>query len=140
MVYIDETVLYQIVQFLIIFFIGKKLIIDPVLKTVESRDSKIGGMKEEAEKLKQKVEDYRNSYEQKMADIKVELAEYHRKMKEEAVAEATNMVATAKEQIDAKIADARGQIAGDAKVAREGMDKTVAELSDLIINKIMLSS
>lgn len=84
MLYVDYTVLIQIVQFLVIIFIGKKMILDPVLKTVEGRDSKIDGMKEEAENLKAKVEQYKADYTEKMAEMRLELAEYHRTIKEEA--------------------------------------------------------
>lgn len=141
MLYIDYTLLIQIVQFLVIIYIGKKMIMDPVLKTVEGRDSKIDGMKEEAENLKAQVEQYKADYAEKMSEMRVELAEYHRKIKDEATKEAAEMVQGVKADIDEKIAGARAEIAAQSeKKAKEEMNTMVTEISDMIVDRIMLSA
>ena len=140
MVYVDFTVLIQVVQFLVLLFIAKKFILDPVLGTVESRNSKIDSMQEEAAALKQKVEDQKEEYTKKMADMRAELAEHHRKMKEQAQKEASAKVSEVKEQIDAKISEARAEIEAEAEKARKDMDTMVNELSGMIVDKIVLSA
>jgi len=140
MLYIDYTLLIQIVQFLVIIFVGKKLILDPVLATVESRDSKIDGMKEDAENLKAKVEQYKAEYAEKMSEMRVELADYHKKIKEEAAKGANEKVSAVKAELDGKIAAARAEIVSQSEKAKGEMDAMVAEISDMIVDRIMLSA
>jgi len=140
MLYIDYTLLIQIVQFLVIIFIGKKMILDPVLKTVEGRDSKIDGMKEEAEALKAKVEQYKVDYAEKMAEMRLELAEYHKNIKDTATKEATEKVQAVKAELDGKIAEARSEIQAQSEKAKGEMDAMVADISEMIVDRIMLSA
>jgi len=138
--YIDYTLLIQIVQFLVIIFIGKKMILDPVLKTIDGRDSKIDGMKGEAEDLKAKVEQYKAEYAVKMTEMRVELAEYHKKIKEEAAAESNSKVQAVKADIDEKIAGARAVIMAETEKTKNEMNTMVAEIADMIVDRIMLSA
>lgn len=140
MLYIDYTLAIQIVQFLIIIFLGKKMIMDPVMGTINARDSKIDGMKQDAESLKAKVEQYKADYTAKMAGMRTELAEHHRKLKEEASKEASAMVAAAKNELDAKIASAKAEIQTESEKAKKEMDSMVREISDIIVDRIMLSA
>lgn len=140
MLYLDYTVFIQMLQFFVIIFIGKKMILDPVLKTIESRDSKIDGMKEEAEDLKAKVEQYKTDYAGKMNEMRLELAEYHRKIKDEASQDAAAKVNAVKSELDAKIAEAKAEIAAQSEKAQKEMSAMVADISDMIVDRIMLSA
>lgn len=140
MLYVDYTLLIQIVQFLVIIYIGKKMILDPVMKTVDGRDSRIDGMKQGAEDLKAQVEQYKQDYTEKMNEMRVELAEYHRKIKEEASKEANAKVQAVKAELDGKVAEARAEIEAGSKKAKEEMNAMVAEISDMIVDRIMLSA
>lgn len=140
MLYIDYTLAIQIVQFLVIIFIGKKMILDPVMGTVNTRDSKIEGMKQEAEGLKAKVEQYKADYSEKMAQMRSELADYHKTIKDDASKEAAAKVAAVKADVDAKILAARTEIQAEAAKAKTEMDAIVKEISDLIADRIMLSA
>lgn len=140
MLYVDYTLAIQIVQFLLIIFIGKKMIMDPVMGTINTRDSKIDGMKKEAESLKAKVEQYKTDYAAKMTEMRAELADYHKKIKDEASQNATDMVAGVKSEIDAKVKAAKAEIAEESAKAKGQMDSMVAEITDIIVNKIMLSA
>lgn len=140
MLSIDYTLAAQLVQFLIIVFLGKKMIMDPIMGTINSRDSKIDGMKKEAESLKAKVEQYKTDYAAKMAEMKAELADYHKKIKDEAAKDASDKVAAVKTEIDAKVKAAKAEIAAESQKAKADMDAMVSEISEVIVSKIMLSA
>ncbi len=140
MLYIDYTLVIQIVQFLIIIYLGKKMIMDPVMGTINTRDSKIDGMKQEAEGLKAKVEQYKTDYTAKMAEMRTELADYHKKIKDEATKDANLMVSTVKSELDAKIQSAKSEIQAESEKAKAQMDSMVKEISDIIVDRIMLSA
>ena len=140
MLNIDYTLAIQIVQFIIIIFVGKKMIMDPVLGTINTRDSKINGMKEEAESLKAKVEQYKADYAAKMAEMRTELADYHKKIKDAASKEASDMVSAVKADLDEKVKSAKAEIRAESEKAKGEMDSMVKEISDMIVDRIMLSA
>ncbi|GAB1537008.1 hypothetical protein ADMFC3_26390 [Geovibrio sp. ADMFC3] len=140
MVYVDFTIAIQIIQFLLIIFISKKLILDPTLKTMQARDSRIKSLTDEAEGLRAEVEAGRKSYEEKMNAMRAEMAEYQRKIREEASKEAAVKVAQSKAEVDAKVEAALLKLENEKEVAAKNMDAMVGELSDLIVQKILKSA
>lgn len=137
MISIDFTLLLQILQFLVILFLGKKLIYDPVSATVHSRNGKIQSLLKDAESMRNEVASLKKEYEEKLAAVKSEVAEYQRKIRNEAVASANEMIGKAKADIDAKIANARKDIEiqlEKSKVLLEGESKNIA---DMIVEKIL---
>ncbi|QAR33724.1 hypothetical protein EP073_10010 [Geovibrio thiophilus] len=140
MVYVDFTIVIQIIQFLLIIFISKKLILDPTLKTIQSRDSRIQSLTDEAEGLRAEVEAGRKSYAEKMDAMRAEMAEYQRKIREEASKEAAAKVAQSKAEVDAKVEAALLKLESEKEAAAKNMDAMVGELSDLIVQKILKSA
>ncbi|WP_022850504.1 ATP synthase F0 subunit B [Limisalsivibrio acetivorans] len=140
MVYVDFTVVIQIVQFLLIVFLAKKMIIDPTIATVEKRDSKVSSLVGEAESLRAKVEKSKAEYTEKMNEMRAELAEHHRKIREEASKEAAERIEQAKKEVDAKIASAAEELEAEKSKAKEQVDGMVAELSELIVDKVLKSA
>jgi F-type H+-transporting ATPase subunit b len=140
MVYVDFTVFIQLIQFLLIFYISKKLILDPTMKNIQTRDSKVNSLLEEAESLKAEVEAGRVGYAQKMDAMRAEMAEYQRKIREEATKSATAKVEQAKADVDAKVEKALAELNKERETAAKNMDALVGELSDLIVQKILKSA
>lgn len=140
MVYVDFTIVIQIIQFILIVYISKKLILDPTLKTIQSRDSKIKSLTDEAEGLRAEVEVGRKKYAEKMDVMRVEMAEYQRKIREETSIEANAMIAKAKTEVDAKIEAALLKLESEKEAAAKNMDSMVGELSELIVQKILKSA
>jgi F-type H+-transporting ATPase subunit b len=140
MVYVDFTLVIQIVQFLIILFVSKKMILDPIMKTMETRNAKIEGLTGEAERLKKEVEDSKVAYNEKMNDMRLELAEYHRKIREEASRAANTKIEAAKAEVDARVKVALDKLEQEKQEADKQLDAIVGELSDLIVQKILKSA
>ncbi|MGB9731679.1 MULTISPECIES: ATP synthase F0 subunit B [Calditerrivibrio] len=137
MISIDFTLLLQMIQFLIILFIGKKLIYEPVSATIHSRNGKIQGLLKEAQGLRNEVATLKKEYEEKLADVKAEVADYQKKMRDEAVAVANEMVGKAKAEIDAKIANARKEIEIQVEKSKVVLSEESKALADLIVDKII---
>ena len=140
MVYIDFTFVIQIIQFLLIIFIGKKLILDPTLKTIQSRDSRIKSLVNEAESLKAEVEAGRVTYAEKTQAMRNDMAEYQRKIREEASKAAAAKIAQAKKEVDAKVEAALTKLEEEKSAASKNMDSLVGELAELIVHKILKSA
>lgn len=137
MISIDFTLLLQMVQFLIILFIGKKLIYDPVSATVHSRNSKIQSLLKDAESMRNEVAALKKEYEEKLAAVKAEVAEYQRKIRNEAIAAANDMVGKAKADIDNKIANARKEIEIQLEKSKLILSEESKSIADMIVEKIL---
>jgi len=137
MINIDSTLLIQMLNFLIIFFIGKKMIIDPVLSTVKKRDEKIESLNKQAAKLRSEVEKYKNEYEEKFEQVRLEAANYHKQAKDEAIQEAEKMYARVKAEMDDKLENAKKEIEQQKEKAKVALKSDAEDMADEIVNKII---
>ncbi|MCX8083426.1 MAG: ATP synthase F0 subunit B [Calditerrivibrio sp.] len=137
MISIDHTLLLQMFQFLVILFLGKKLIFDPVSSNVHSRNSKIQSLLKDAEALRNEVASLKKEYEEKLNAVKAEVADYQKKIREEAIAIASEKVNKAKAEIDKRISDARVEIGLQLERSKATLASESNEIADLIINKIL---
>jgi F-type H+-transporting ATPase subunit b len=137
MINIDFTLFLQMIQFLIILVIGKKLIYDPVSATINSRNSKIQSLLKESENLKKEVAAYKKDYEEKLAAIKLEVAEYQKKMRDEAMSLANEMISKVKDEVDKKIAKARKDMEIQFETSKVALEAEAGALADLIVEKMI---
>ncbi|MBC7195643.1 MAG: ATP synthase F0 subunit B [Deferribacterales bacterium] len=137
MISIDYTLLIQMINFLIIFFIGKKLIYDPMLSNIDSRDSKIKSLLESAGNLRAEVEKNKKEYEEKLQQVRAEVAEYQGKIRQQAVTEAYEKVSKVKEEIDKKIETARKELEIQVEKAKVSLETEANGLADEIVAKIL---
>ena len=136
MISVNFTVVLQIINFLIIVFIGKKMILDPINETVGARDRKINSLVESAERLKSEVERLKKEYENKLQDMKTEIAEHNRIVKENILKETAEKVALVKKELDAKIEKARSEINAEYEEAKKYLEKEANVFADAIVKKI----
>ncbi|MCA1926878.1 MAG: ATP synthase F0 subunit B [Calditerrivibrio sp.] len=137
MISVDFTLVLQIIQFLVILFIGKKLIFDPVSATVNSRKEKISLLLKEAESLKSEVARFKKDYEERLAAVKAEVADYQKKMREDALAVAGDMISKVKGEVDAKIAKARHDIELQVESSKISLSEEAKSIADLISDKML---
>lgn len=137
MLNIDATLFLQMINFLLIFIIGKKLIYDPMLSNIETRDNKINELLSSAQKLRSEVEIQKSEYEKRLQQIKSEVIEYQNKVRKEAIDEANKKVAKVKEEIDKKIAESKMQLEEEVKKAKSILEKEAKEISQEIVAKII---
>lgn len=137
MLNIDATVFLQMINFLLIFIIAKKLIYDPMLSNIETRDNKINELLSSAQKLRSEVEIQKSEYEKRLQQIKSEVIEYQNKVRKEAIDEANQRVAKVKEEIDKKISESKMQLEEEVKKAKSILEKEAKEISQEIVAKII---
>ncbi|MEF3254214.1 MAG: ATP synthase F0 subunit B [Deferribacterales bacterium] len=137
MISVDFTLGLQILQFLIILVVSKKLIFDPVLATINSRNGKIQKLLNEADSLRGEVSKIKKDYEEKLQAVKIEVAEYQKKMRDEALAEASAIVGKVKAEVDDKIIKARHEIELQFGKSKSALEAEANMLADIIVDKII---
>lgn len=137
MLNVDVTLFLQMINFILIFFICKKLIYKPMLSNIEKRESKINELLAAAQKLKSEVEIQKNEYEKKLQQLKTEVTEYQNKVRKEAIDEANKKVSQVKEEIDNKISASKSELEKEMKRAKEILTKEAETISQEIVEKIV---
>ncbi|MGA1861712.1 hypothetical protein OWM07_02345 [Deferribacter thermophilus] len=137
MINLDITLFLQIINFLLILFIGKKLIFDPVNETVNKRDSRINSLRKSAEEMLAEINKLKSEYEAKLAAVKKEISEYQSSVRQEAVNVATEKVSKVKSELDKKVEEARKQIEVEKEKAKVELKTEAEKLSEMIVEKII---
>ena len=160
MVYINATLIAQILNFLFLVFVLAKFAYKPLLNIMEERKNKIAADLEAADAAKAEAEAVKSEYAAKLADARqeaqaiVEAARKsaqaaHDKIMAETKAEQDQVVAAAKEAIELEkqkaLADVRAQVISlsmmaaskivEQKLGSEEDKKMAGEIVDSIINK-----
>jgi F-type H+-transporting ATPase subunit b len=136
MISVDFTILLQMANFLIILFIGKKMILDPVTSTMDKRNKKIDDLLASAAGMKDSIERQKQEYEEKLQQVKAEVSEHHRKVRESVLKETNEKVAKAKEELDAKVKAAREEIQVEYEKAKESLKADAESFAEAIVEKI----
>lgn len=136
MISVDFTLFLQVVNFVIILVIGKKMILDPVSGTVDKRNQKIDALLSEAEELKETVARSKSDYEEKLQNVKTEVAEHHRTVRDAVLKETNEKVSAAKASLDAKVKSAREELEQEFAKAQETLKADADSFATSIVEKI----
>lgn len=137
MISLDFTVIIQIINFLVIVFVAKKMIYEPMLSNIEKRDSKISKLNNAADSLKSEIVMSKQEYENKLQKVAAEAAEYQKAIREQTVKETTEKVTKVKDEVTGKITQAREELEQTVAGVRVSLKKEAENLSEEIINKIV---
>jgi F-type H+-transporting ATPase subunit b len=134
-----KALLFQIVNFAILFWVLKKVAYKPILGVLEDRRKKIEESLATAERLEKQQAEWELKQAQLLKEARAEAAEVIAKSRKEAtdlIGEASN-----KAQVQAKqlIEDAQGKISQELAEARHGlkkdMTKLVVEATEVILRQ-----
>lgn len=126
-----EPILFtaQVVNFLVIFFLLKKLMYKPVLKMLEQRKHTISQGLKDAEEAQLRLENATKEEE----DILKKAQSEARKLIDDAKVQSANMVeqteGDTRKRVEAMLSEARQQIAYDTAQAEKKLEKHVATLA-----------
>ena len=133
---LDITLLFQIVQFLIIVFIVNKLIVKPIHSTYSRRDDKIAALGAKMQANLNEIEGKKLEYEAKLQAVRGEITESHNQLKAEASARAQAIIDKAKAESQAVIDAKRTEIEKEITQARENLTQEITGLSQQIVTAV----
>lgn len=137
MISLDFTVVIQIINFLVIVFVAKKMIYEPMLSNIENRDNKISRLISASDSLKSEIATSKKEYEEKLQKVRAEVAEYQKNIREQTLKEAAEKLSKVKEEVTSEIASARSELEKAVVTARASLEKEAEQLSQVIIEKII---
>ncbi|MHB0914192.1 MAG: F0F1 ATP synthase subunit B [Thermoleophilia bacterium] len=129
-------IIWSIVTFLLLFFLLKKFAFGPIQNMIDQRRDSIMESIESAEKTRKDAEKLLADYRESIANAKheaEEIIERAHKVGENTKAE---IVATAQQQAQKQLDDARGQIQRETRKAVQEIKEQVADLAILAAGKV----
>ena len=135
---INETLVAQVISFLIFLFIINRFMFRPLRKTIGDRDQYLDTMTQDIDNAKKDVERYTQQIEDRKTTIRSEASEINKELEHAAGQEAADIVAAAvaevavirddtKKEIEAQIADARQHIQKESEVLAIQLTEKILE-------------
>lgn len=121
------TVIAQIVNFLILIFLLKRFLYQPILRAIDKREKRIANELAQAAKTKQDAETLGEEYRQKNEDFDREKVERTLKMKDEIEQERQRLLEKAKEQAEALQARQEALMQREAREFEQSFRQKMAE-------------
>lgn len=116
------TVIAQILNFLVLVWLLKRFLYQPVLQAIERREDKIKGQLQEAEDKIALAEEERQAFRQKKEEFEDTRAERLREMNEEVRRSRKNLLAEAREEAAAL----RAQLMESVKEEKESLNREIS--------------
>jgi F-type H+-transporting ATPase subunit b len=137
MINIDQSLIYQIINFLLLLLILNALLYKPIRNILKQRAEKVAGLAAEAQKAQadmiQKEQDYQNRLQQ----ARKEGFEQKNLFKLEGQEEEKRLLQQANQKIEAELTQNRQQIAQQVEEARKKLSGEVTSFSQEIAQKIL---
>jgi F-type H+-transporting ATPase subunit b len=137
MLNINATLLFQIINFIILIFILDLILFKPLLRLREEREKLTAGKEEESRHQEAQAESMREEYTRKLQEARLQ-----GRMKKELLEKAgtlieKEMVAKVREEAASILKETKAQIEQEMKKTRESLASQIQLLSSQIAKKIL---
>jgi F-type H+-transporting ATPase subunit b len=137
MLNINATLLFQIINFIILIFILDLILFKPLLRLREEREKLTAGKEEESRHQEAQAESMREEYTRKLQEARLK-----GRMKKELLEKAgtlieKEMVAKVREEAASILKETKAQIEQEMKKTRESLASQIQLLSSQIAKKIL---
>ena len=134
---INETVIVQLISFLIFLFIINRLMFRPLKETMDVRDRHIDTVKMEIEDAARQIDQVRIQLEEKESAVRKEAKGIRKELEVSGSREATTMFAEIREEIGAQKKKTFKEVESRIEEARQQIQKESEALSISIIEKVL---
>lgn len=129
MIELNQSLIIQIVNFIIFLFILNYLIFKPVVRVLNERRERIDGTMEKAQLLEAEVQKKLEGYEERIEEAKSQAANEKERLRRQGESISKEMVEKARKELARDIPIIRKQIAGETDRARRELEKMAQEMA-----------
>ena len=134
---INETLIVQVISFLIFLFIINRIMFQPLLKTRGDRDQYLNQIAQDIVQAKEDVEQYTFEIEERRNTIRSEAFEINKELEAVGNQEATDIVDAAVKEVSTIREDTTRKIEAQIVEARKQVQKEFEPLAIQIMEKIL---
>ncbi|MYE61663.1 MAG: ATP synthase F0 subunit B, partial [Candidatus Dadabacteria bacterium] len=118
MLSVDETLIIQLVIFLVGLFLLNRLVFRPLIGVWDRREELTAGTLREAEEMTRKAEGAIAEYNEKIAEARVQATETRNELRQQGQGESSRMLLSAREAAQAELEGARGTLESETAKIR----------------------
>ena len=136
MISVNFNFVIQFVSFIILVFVLKHLLFQPMLSIFQQREAKTEQPFETASQLSRQIEQQLIQYKEKITQAQAEAKEIKAQLKREGVAVERELIDTARKESFQALEAARQTIAKESSQIKAKLEKEVDNLSMAVFDKI----
>ena len=133
----DGTILIQLAIFFVAFFLLRSFVFKPMIALFDAREAAIDGAKKQARELETGADDKLKAFETEMKKVKLEATAERDAIHKDALRLERELLANAREEADAVLADANKTMQSEATAIRADMKTSVPALAGQIAEKLL---
>ncbi|OGP57089.1 MAG: hypothetical protein A2V65_00355, partial [Deltaproteobacteria bacterium RBG_13_49_15] len=134
---INETLIVQLISFLIFLFIINRIMIRPLRKVMIVRDGHVDRVVREIVESKKKIIDYRQQIEDHERVVKKEMQTLNQDLETAGKKEAKEIIESARKEITVIKDGITKEINEKIKEAKKSLDRETESLADSIMEKVL---
>jgi F-type H+-transporting ATPase subunit b len=137
MINIDQSLIYQIINVLLLILILNALLYKPIRNILKQRAEKVAGLTSEAQKAQSDMIQKEQDYQNRLQQARKEGFEQRNLFKLEGQEEEKRLLQQANQKIEADLVQNRQNIAQQVDEARKKLSGEIASFSQQIAQKIL---
>lgn len=137
MIEINQSLIIQIVNFLIFLFIINHLIFKPIVRVINERRERIDGTMDKARLMEIEVQKKLEAYEQRIQEAKSRAANEKERLRRQGESTSKEIVEKARTELARDIPIIRKQIASETERVRRELEKKAQEMATDIACRIL---
>jgi F-type H+-transporting ATPase subunit b len=134
---INETCFFQLIAFLVFLFLLNRVMIRPLIDTMEQRKGHFDGVKDDIDQAKADLDQMTRALESQRKDVLKEVDGVVKKLEDEADQNASQIMDSARSQITALRQETEKNVMLQIKEAREQLVGEVDVLTTTIMEKVL---
>jgi len=134
---INETLIVQLVSFLIFLYVMNRIMFRPLLSTIEQRDDYIHGVKEEILTGKDDLDQLIRDLDKQRGEVVKEAEAVVHSIEAEGDRRASELIEEARQQITALRHETENQVKGQVQQARKALAGEVDAITVTIMEKVL---
>lgn len=131
------AIAYQVILFLALYAVLKRLVFDRFLENLDQRHQHTRGALEGAAKLREESARLTADYERQMVEIRRQAAAAREEIRRSAEAEERDLIETARAAATRSLAEARARIDAEVRATRTSLEAEITELSEAALAKLL---
>ena len=138
MVDINLTIVIQAINFLILVFILKKVLWNPLMRHIDRRDGLIVGRKDETEKLNSEAQEMREDYKSRIRSARKEGIQLQNKLIRDGRIARLSLIDKAMDESDRVVMDGEKKLLAEKQAALAGVkDDEISSMAGQIVSKML---
>ena len=137
---INETLIFQVISFLIFLFIINRIMFRPLRKVMNQRETYIENVQKDIVAAEIQFEDLTNQIQAQENDVRDEAFTQKEQLEAAGSQQAAEIMASTREEINALRAEAQKEVNAQISAARKDVQKESEDLARHIIERVLYRS